>query len=266
MAVGKFCKGIADGGTKENTTGDAFVVGGGFCTSGSLNLSNAFRVTYAGAVYGVGSFKTSGADYAEFFEWLDANVDNEDRVGRFVAMEGGKIKLAQPGDYILGIVSGNPCIVGNADEDWLGRWQHDDFGRFIKEYLEEVEQEVQPPEGLDEEALHRWMSENRVKERDGAYIQTVSVVVDHETPSWRYKANPDYDPNQPYIERKDRQEWDYVGMLGVLAVLDDGTCQVNGFAQVAQDGTATAAEGYIPGMTYRVIERVAENIVKVVFR
>lgn len=55
-------------------------------------------------------------------------------------------------------------------------------------------------------------------------------------------------------------------MMGVLAVRDDGTCQVNGFCQVAKGGIATAAEGYVPGMTWRVIERVAENVVKVVFR
>lgn len=242
---------------------DTFVIGNGVT---STSRSNAFRVTSSGTVYGTGQFQTSGADYAEFFEWLDANDQGEDRVGRFVTMEGDKIKLAQPGDYILGIVSGNPCIVGNADEDWLGRWEHDDFGRFVREYLEQAEREVQPPEGLDEEGIHRWMQANQVEARDGAYIQTVAVVVDHETSIWRYKANPDYDPTKPYIERKDRKEWDYVGMLGVLAVLDDGTCQINGFCQVAEGGTATAADGYIPGMTYRVIERVADNIVKVVFR
>lgn len=255
---------------KEMTTsggvirvGDAFVIGNG---ADKESRSNAFRVTFQGTVYGTGAFQTSGADYAEFFEWADENPEGQDRIGRFVTLDGGKIKVAEPGDYILGIISGNPCIVGNADEDWLGRWIHDDFGRFVKEYLEEVETEIQLPDELANDELPRWMMENRVKERDGKYIQTTIVVVDHETSSWQYKASPDYDHTKPYIERKDRQEWDYVGMIGVLAVWDDGTCQVNGFCKVATGGIATAADGYIPGLTYRVIERVADNIIKVVFR
>lgn len=209
------------------------------------------------------SFKASGADYAEFFEWADANLQGEDRVGRFVTMEGDKIKLAQPGDYILGIVSGNPCIVGNADEDWRGRWLRDDFDRFVREYLEFDREEVTVPEGKDES---EFLGDPAIIKKGDKIYRVTTRVVDHETPFWRLKANPDYDPSQAYIERQDRPEWNAVGMLGVLAVWDDGTCQVNGFAQVAQGGSATAAEGYIPGMTYRVIERVADNIVKIIFR
>ena len=92
------------GGGTNNTTGDAMVIGNGTELSAR---SNAFRVTFAGAVYGVGSFHTSGADYSEYFEWDDGNPDAEDRVGRFVTLEGDKLKLAGPGDYLLGIVSGN---------------------------------------------------------------------------------------------------------------------------------------------------------------
>jgi hypothetical protein len=251
-----------DAGDGGSTSGDAFVIG-----NGGRNLrSNAFRITFGGTVYGTGAFQTSGADYAEFFEWADENPNGQDRIGRFVTLDGKKIKVAEPGDYVLGIISGNPCIVGNADEDWLGRWIHDDFGRFVKEYLETVETKIQLPDGLADDEIRRWMIENHVREQDGKYIQTTTVAVDHETASWRYKANPDYDPTQPYIERKNRKEWAYVGMLGVLAVLDDGSCQVNGFCHVAAGGIAAAAKGYIPGLTYRVIERVADNIIKVVFR
>lgn len=224
-AGGKWNQTMTTGGDANNQVGDVFVLG-----NGTSSPSNAFRVTYAGTVYGKGSFQTSGADYAEYFEWADDNPQGQDRVGYFVTLEGAKIKLAGPGDYILGIVSANPCIIGNADEDWLGRQLHDQFGRFVKEYL------------VDDQ------------------------VVDYETPSWRYKENPDYDPEQPYVERKDRAEWDAVGMLGVLAVRDDGTCQVNGFCQVSEGGVATAAEGYVPGLTWRVMERVNEGVVKVVLR
>ncbi len=61
-------------------------------------------------------------------------------------------------------------------------------------------------------------------------------------------------------------------MLGVLAVYDDGSCQVNGYCTVADGGIATAAEGeyMLAGgkltKGYRVVARVADDIVKVVFR
>ena len=50
-------------------------------------------------------------------------------------------------------------------------------------------------------------------------------------------------------------------MVGVLSVRDDGTCKVNGFCKVAEGGIATTSES-----GYRVIKRINENIVKVIFR
>lgn len=252
---GKFNKLMTTGGSSSNKVGDVFVIGNG---SGSTNKSNAFRVTYAGATYGLSAFNTSGADYAEYFEWQDANPEAEDRVGFFVTLQGDKICLAQAGDYLLGIVSANPCIIGNADEDWLGRWEHDDFGRFIQIDVETPVTEFKHKEVpvLDENGEPTGEVRFEIEE-----VPTGEVI--H---GWDYKQNPDYDSSQQYIERKDRPEWAAVGMLGVLAVRDDGSCQVNGFCQCADGGIATAAEKYIPGQTYRVIARVTENIVKVVFR
>ncbi len=85
-------------------------------------------------------------------------------------------------------------------------------------------------------------------------------------------ANPAYDASKPYVERKDRPEWSAVGMLGVLSVRDDGTCRENEFCTVAEGGIATAADAELSIVegkivkAYRVLERVAENVVKVVFR
>ncbi len=237
-AGGKYNRSMTAGADNANTVGDVMVLGNGTAEDAR---SNCFRVTYAGEVYGLSAFHSSGADYAEYFEWADGNPDGEDRVGRFVTLEGDKLRLAGPGEYLLGIVSGQPCIIGNADEDWQGRWTKDKFGRFVKEFLEEGE-------------------------------EGEAVVVDHETASWRFKANPDYDPSQPYIERKDRREWSAVGMLGVLAAWDDGTCEPDGFCTVGPDGGATAAVGEYTladgqiTKNFRVVERVSENVVRVVFR
>lgn len=211
-------------------TGTAFVIGNGT----SVNASNAFRVNYNGQPYAKSSFTTTGCDYAEYFEWADGNTEETDRRGYFVTLDGEKIKIAEPGDYILGIVSGQPSVIGNGDEEWTGRYIMDEFGAFIYEEFE-----------FEEEVINKETGEKE-------------IVVSTAT---RYKQNPEYDPTRKYVHRSDRCEWDAIGMLGVLSVIDDGTCKVNGFCNVSEGGIATESND-----GYRVIDRVNDNMVKVIFR
>lgn len=222
----------ATAGTSKGVgSGTAFVIGNGTKSAGS----NAFRVDYNGTPYAKSALTTTGCDYAEFFEWLDGNPDAEDRRGYFVTLDEEKIKKAEPGDYILGIVSGQPSIIGNGDESWMGRYVMDDFGAFIYESFE-YEEEV-------------------IDHKTGEVACIVKKI------GTKYKENPNYDPSKSYIQRADRPEWSAVGMLGVLSVWDDGTCEVNGYCKVTEGGIATKAD-----TGYRVIKRINKNIVKVIFR
>lgn len=244
-ACGKCSKEMTNGGLPKNTVGDVFVIGNGIKpTNGDITYSNAFRITYAGAVYGVGAFNTTGADYAEYIKpWFDDNPDGEDRVGYFVTIKDGKLRFAEPGDYVVGITSGNPSIVGNGDEDWLGRWQRDEFNRII---MEDIEEEI---EKLDKE------TGEIVLEKTGKVVKNA-----------RFKANPDYDPSIKYVERKNRPEWDYVGMIGVLPLRDDGTCEPGGFAKCGAGGIATKADAWECHKTFFVIERISEGVIAVEMR
>lgn len=248
FVCGKYSSDMANGGHIKNQTGDVFVVGNGYRISENGGLivtsSNAFRVTYSGEVYGTGEFNTTGADYAEYIKpWFDDNPDGEDRVGYFVTIKNEKLCFAEPGDYIVGITSGNPSVVGNGDENWLGRWQRDEFSRIIRE---DVEEEV---ERFDEET-------GEVKyEKTGKILKNA-----------RFKENPDYDPTMKYVERKNRPEWDYVGMIGVVPLRDDGSCVPGGFAKCGAGGIATKADAWECHKTFFVIERVTENVVKVEMR
>ena len=222
----------ATAGTSKGVgSGTAFVIGNGTKSAGS----NAFRVDYNGTPYAKSALTTTGCDYAEYFEWQDGNPDDEDRRGYFVTLDEEKIKKAEPGDYILGIVSGQPSIIGNGDESWMGRYVMDDFGAFVYESFE-----------YEEEVIDHKTGE-------------VACIV--KKTGTKYKENPNYDPSKSYIQRADRPEWSAVGMLGVLSVWDDGTCEVNGYCKVANGGIATKAD-----TGYRVIKRVNKNIVKVIFR
>lgn len=175
----------------------------------------------------------TGGDYAEYFEWLDGNVELEDRRGRFVTMDGDKIKLASSsGDYLLGIVTSTPSVTGNsAWREWRGKYMRDVFGAIITE-------PVAHPTIVDE---------------DGNIIEEARVV-------YEPVINPEYDPTREYIPREQRPEWAPVGLVGQIVMLDDGTCEVNGFATSADEGIATKADGIT---NYRVIKRIDSNHIMV---
>lgn len=111
----------------DANTGDLFVIGNGIVGG---TKANAFRVTAAGQVMGTQAYTASGADFAEMFEWADGNPDNEDRRGLFVTLDGEKIRLATSADdYIAGVVSATPTIIGDSHtDDWQGKYEKDVFG------------------------------------------------------------------------------------------------------------------------------------------
>ena len=211
-----------------------FIIGNGTKEWDSAR-SNALTVDPTGNLAIAGTMSSAGADYAEFFEWKDGNPEAEDRVGYIVALDGDKLILANEGDYILGVVSGTATVLGdNPEWNWAKRWITDDFGRI--QYEDKV--------------IHH-EAEERNGETIPAWDETIKAPV----------VNPDYNPDQKYTKRADRPEWSAVGMMGKLYVRDDGTCQVNGFAKPI-NGVATASTSG----TMRVIERVSDNVIRVVIK
>lgn len=235
-----------DENNKDSYT-NPFVVGNG---SDENTRSNAFRVNKSGSVYGKAEYNSSGADYAEFIkEWHDGNPDNEDRVGYFVTVKNGFLYKAEAGDYIVGVTSGNPSVVGNSDEEYYWRWERDEFNRIV---YEEVPEYI---EKIDENGIPVMDKNNH------------PVMVESGNVMKSMKQREDYDISlqNSYIERKNRKEWDYVGMVGVVPVRDDGTCKTEKFCRCSNGGIATiAAERGFD--TYMVIERISENIVSVVLK
>ena len=242
-AGGHYNTAMTAGGSSNDTTGTAFVIGNGI---NSTALSNAFSVQYDGTVKAKSTITASTtADYAEFFEWLDGNPDNDDRIGYFVTLDGDKIRIATSAeDYILGVVSGEPFVLGNGDCDtWNGMFLRDEFRRTIYEPAPKM------IEILDSEGNPT----GEFEEAEGEFEGT------------RPKLNPEYDHTQPYISRFDRKEWAPVGMLGVLAVRHDGTAKVNGYVTVNAGGIATACEKSAEN-AYRVIKSNTDSVVEIIFR
>lgn len=222
-------------GNYQKTTGDAFLIGNG---TSDNSLSNAFRVSYVGATYGLSSFNSTGADYAEITEWEDKNPDNEDRVGRFVCMEGEKMRFANSQDVRsrIGVVSAEPAVVGdNYSEDWKGKYKTDVFGR-------KLTQTVHYEAEYDE---------------NGELLSEA-----HDSVEWILAD--DYDSTQEYIRREERQEYDYFGMLGKLIVIDDGTCEVGGYCYPNDKAIATKETDENKG--FYVMSRIDETHIKILLR
>ncbi|NBS67620.1 hypothetical protein EBT31_01720 [bacterium] len=154
------------------------------CNSGAYaSTDTEFNLRGDGQAYADGSWTGGGADYAEYFEWSDSNPDAEDRRGISVVLDGDKIRPAVAGEDPIGVISGNPSVVGDAAwNKWSGKYLRDEFGTYI---LEDYE----------------------VTDDDG---NTVTQQ--------RRKLNPAYDPDVEYTSREERPEWDCVGLMGKLRI------------------------------------------------
>lgn len=115
----------------------------------------------------------------------------------------------------------------------------------------------------------------------GVVSATPSVVADAQTDDWGKKWKTDIfgerlldengawalndnfreEDNESYVSRLDRKEWAAVGLVGKLIIVDDGTCEVNGYCSPANGGTATKSE-----TGYRVLSRIDESHIKVLVK
>ena len=227
-----------------NTYADIYGIGTGTRVNG-YTLDWTGNVTFAGTVT-----SASGADYAEYFEWKDGNKDSEDRVGYIVTLDGDKIVKAKAGDDILGIISGCATVIGdNAEWNWQGRFERDEFGRII---YDQVEQFIDTPDPDWEPNPEKPDEEVPMIKKSLGYFPVP-------------RENADYDPTKEYANRSNRPEWDTVGMMGKLYVRDDGTAAINDYVTVSAttDGVATKAEGRT---SMRVMERVNDHVIRVCFK
>lgn len=230
---------IVDSGTTSTYSRNTYVriVGNG---TSATSRSNAYTLDWQGNGTFAGTVSSStGADYAEYFEWKDGNPNNEDRVGYIVTLDGDKIVKANTGDDILGICSGTAMVLGDSAEwNWSKRYLTDDFGRIIYEDYDVEHEEVK--------------DKNTGEVLEKAWTEHIHAP----------KQNPDYDSSKTYTKRADRPEWQIVGMMGKLYVRDDGSCVVNGYADVV-NGIVTKATGKT---NIRVMERINDSIVRVLLK
>jgi hypothetical protein len=177
-----------------------------------------------GQAYCDGSWNGGGADYAEYFEWLDGNESSEDRRGICVVLEGNKIRPANEDEDPIGVISGNPSVVGDAAwNKWTEKYLKDEFNGYIME----------PHNVIEWEEIIETSNENTTEETkqlvtyedwnipENIIIPENAVYKSHDDNGFKFthrKLNPDYNPNLEYIPREYRPEWDAVGLMGKLRI------------------------------------------------
>jgi len=164
-----------------------------------------------GQAYFDAGLSQNNYDYAEYFEWEDGNIDDEDRRGYSVVLgTDGKIIKATSGDEptnIIGIVSGTSGIVGDAAcYDWHGKYQVDEWGARLTDEVYQLT--------WTESGENRSYDEDRVPE--GITVpENVSRRLHN-----RERITPGYDDTKQYIPRDKRKEWCTVGLLGKVRLRD----------------------------------------------
>jgi len=161
-------------------------------------------------------------DFAELFESEESYSDKKIPNGTTVCLVEGKIVPAIKGEQPFGAISATAGFIlngGGSDTgtEWGGKYLRDDLGAF--EY---------------EESLW-WRAEGTVKFKKetgqkGERRESKSNFYDIEKPpkGWkilreeiveRKKINPEWDKSKKYIPRKDRPEWNIVGLVGRVRIL-----------------------------------------------
>ena len=237
-----------------------FVVGNGTSTSAR---SDAFVVYNDGNAYVKNNLfvgeevNSNGSDYAELFESYN-NLTKNDFKGKFITLEeDDKVRIANnEDDYILGVYSFHPSVLGNNPIDYPDKYLKNEFTEIIYEDVKQLKQEF---------------IEINNKKNNNIDLTDEEIKLDNINDKYEIIKKPilndKYNDKLKYIQRKDRDNWIPVGMLGKLLVIDNGTCKVNSYCKINFDGTAIPydrKDGNIPH--YRVIKRNNDKTIFIIFK
>ncbi len=170
------------------------------------------------AYLSAGSWQNSGADYGEYFEWADKNLQTVDRTGFFVEIINGKIQIAKSNN-VVGIVSKTTSFIGDSHQDyWSEMYLKNEWGEIQKQIIEEYEFENNTKIYFSENntcfseypnsSNPAGIISSNFNKAEGKLLRTFEIE----------KFNPNFDPSHVYEPRKNRSEWEVIGLLGKLRV------------------------------------------------
>jgi hypothetical protein len=290
MIIGRFGEAkaaVVDATDSISGTGSFQIAGGTSSAGGTGAISVMIGTKAFSDVAATGGgfaefWSVSGADYAEYFEWKDGNVSDEDRIGYFVKPDLDKIVIAADSDNVVGVVGATGGYIGDSAElHWSGANMKDDYGRLVtklsyksqlldilsKHHAIRTQEINQIMEGDDDSdlstalkgATFMTMEDNSQKPLTGEKLTKLVSDIDSVKPIVVAVTNPNYDAGQKYVPRSERKEWAPVGMMGKVYVRDNGQC-VPGSKCDCKDGIA------VPGNTWYILSRSSSNVIRILMK
>ena len=181
-----------------------------------------FNVRGNGNTYTHGAYHSNGRGYAEYFEWADGNNRNENRNGFTVTVDSsGKLKVADEGDTVIGVVVPNAAYIGNSA--W-NTWSN----KFTKNPLMEPStDDFQVTEWLEMEST---LLQSYFKEEIPPHFAIPDTAEEIQTDSTgknfsKPRISKQFNVDKEYTPRSERQGWALVCLLGVIPVYKGQTIQ-----------------------------------------
>lgn len=178
-----------------------------------MSLNQSGDLTIAGDFSG-----DNFPDFAEYFEAIEEFSDTKIPDGTTVVMVNGKIRPALSGEIPFGVISGAPGIIlGSHSKEWSGKYIRSEFGKFLTEEAEWWKAEIiELDEKKDGRKKPRRKKVSGWTDRDN--IPKGAINIKKKLAS-RQVINPDWDAKKKYVPRKNRPEWNIVGLLGQIRVI-----------------------------------------------
>lgn len=230
---GNLCQATADGAVvfgRRTINNVIRSIAFGDATSGSVSTANRkLHIFPNGDVQASGTITGSQAftDYAEFFENLTLA---EIPLGTLVTLDGDKVRRAETGDDILGVVSGTAFVIGgDTPFTWAKRFKTGEFGEMLY-------QDILDPDWQPTIPDPNWMPK-------GAESETLRPMIPNPSPQQTIRVpveNDEYDASQVNIPRSQRsKEWTCVGLLGQLHVRVDASVSAGSWVKPKENGIGT---------------------------
>ena len=179
-------------------------------TDGTPNL--IFRVGGGGVVTADGSITGCGADYQELFETVSGE---RYPLGKTIVLVDGKVALAEdnPSLPVMGVTRPSEdedhrggVVVGNsAWNHWSKKYNKDVHGVYEREDVEVIE----------------WTENGEKKSKYKKNIPEGKMPSEHTNAIHSVrKLNPAFEKDRDYIPRGYRKEWQAIGIVGQVPILD----------------------------------------------
>ena len=173
---------------------------------------NVFRVDGEGSVFTEQSVFSNKTGYAELYEWADLNPKKEDRNGFTVTVdEEGKLRIADEGDPILGVICEHAAFIGNAGWNYKSKYLLNEGKNPKKQTVKIVEWEDEV--GLLHSHFYHTLPADFQLPDNATVYETDEFGDSFEVPY----LDPQFNLSQEYTQRLDRG-WVPVALTGRVKV------------------------------------------------